>query len=213
MSKSVFPFTTLYELFDPILSTRTSFYTDGFKSGPGNYVGLAIYSPPPLNYQFKARISFLASIFTAEALSIALAIEYIHSNNIQQAIIFTDPISTLQALSHPTNILSSPHASRIKVLLSELEARGHSVVLVWIPGHAGIHGNEKADELAKKATSSGIECMQFETFIKVCTENNLIRIFVMIRVESLMHAYTIRKEYYSIFEAMCILRTITGRWI
>ncbi|KAJ8909669.1 hypothetical protein NQ315_008899 [Exocentrus adspersus] len=37
--------------------------------------------------------------------------------------------------------------------LSDL-ARHHRVVLLWVPGHSGIKGNEKADELARKGSSA-----------------------------------------------------------
>ena len=44
---------------------------------------------------------------------------------------------------------------KIKQSLERLSSSNHSVRLFWIPSHSGILGNEKADSLAKKASSCG----------------------------------------------------------
>ena len=158
--KSAHPAASFSEKYSQFISSHTSFYTDGSKTSPGCYVGLAIFSPPPPppTYHFQARIFSYASIFTAEALAILLTLEHIKTSNIRKSIIFTDSLSTLQALSIPTDIINLSHITifRIKSILLELEAEGQSVVLAWIPGRKGIPGNERADSLAKEATRTGI---------------------------------------------------------
>ena len=156
--KSAHPTTIFSDKFFQVISSHTSFYTDGSKTDAGCYVGLAILFPNPPFFQFQGRISSYASIFTAEALAILLTLEHIKSTIIRKSIIFTDSLSTLQAISNPSVIINSSHIIifRIKRVLLELEAEGQSVILAWIPGHKGIPGNERADSLVKEASRTGI---------------------------------------------------------
>ena len=144
------------KIFKKILSSSTTFYTDGSKTDAGSYVGLAVYSPT-LNLNLQTRISSHASISTAEALAIQLCLEFIEQHNIPSSSIFTDSLSTLQAISNCSDFISSSSSSifKIKQSLERLTSSNHSVRLFWIPSHCGIPGNEKADFLAKKASSCG----------------------------------------------------------
>ena len=38
-------------------------------------------------------------------------------------------------------------------IISEIQESGRKITLVWVPTHVGIPGNEKADALAKVATT------------------------------------------------------------
>ena len=57
--------------------------------------------------------------------------------------IFTDSQAALKALKSVT-----VRSKLVFECLSELAT--HNVQLVWVPGHEGILGNERADELANK---------------------------------------------------------------
>ena len=48
--------------------------------------------------------------------------------------------------------------SRLQTQLHEIIITGKQIVVLWIPGHANIQGNCKADELARHATS-GMETL------------------------------------------------------
>ena len=152
--KSAHPITTFLEKFSQVITSHTPFYTDGSKTNAGCYAGLAIFSPNPPTFQFQGRIFFYASIFTTEALAILLILEHIKSSSVRKSIIFTDSLSTLQAISNPSDVINSSHITifRIKRVVLELEAQSQSVILVWIPGHKS---NEKADSLAKEASRTG----------------------------------------------------------
>ena len=139
------------------LSNSISFYTDWSKSAAGSYVGIAVFCPL-LNLNLQIRISSLASIFAAESLAIQIALEQILSSLIPDSIIFTDSLSVLQAITQSSDFTSSsvPAIFKIKKLLLDLQAANCQVSLAWIPSHLGIPGNEKADLLAKGASSRGI---------------------------------------------------------
>jgi Ribonuclease HI len=120
------------------LSKRPVWYTDGSKtsSGTGRDV-----------FEGKTGLVFslgaFAAVFQAEVFAIMAALCKIT--------IFTDSQAALKALESVT--VKSKLLLECLECLSELATR-NSVQLVWVPGHEGILGNERADELAKKGADT-----------------------------------------------------------
>lgn len=116
----------------------THIYTDG--SVLQDNAGCGIYSTKDT---CSIKLPQHTSIFSAEAIALCIATEEattIHKPNI----IFTDSASVLSAFE--AGNLVDPHLQELDDL--RLDKR---VTYCWIPGHAGIKGNEKADQLANDA--------------------------------------------------------------
>ena len=69
-------------------------------------------------------------------------------------IIFTDSLSSFQALD--SNNCDHPFIQDILKLFNDCLSVNKKVVLAWVPSHVGIKGNEKADELVKKALNFNV---------------------------------------------------------
>ena len=76
------------EMFVPV-------YTDGSKSD--NYVSSSAVFPVDI---FKANLPVHTSIFTAEAVALKLAVQYIQRDAIRKSVIYSDSLSCLQALAN-----------------------------------------------------------------------------------------------------------------
>lgn len=135
-------------------SNSIHFYTDGSKS-PDSLVGFSFFSPQLfLERQFK--ISFHASIFTAEALAICENIQFILDEGIPSSVIFSDSKSILLACqTSKVSSITSYLILKIRNLLFEAANCNLSITLFWIPGYKGISGNERADALARFAPIQG----------------------------------------------------------
>ena len=95
-------------------------------------------------------------IYTAEALAILYAIEYIHQHALQKIVIFSNSFSVLRSLSSSHIAYSENFVIyRLKQQLYALRQANLDCVLVWIPAYTGILGNETADYLAKRAITYG----------------------------------------------------------
>ena len=127
------------------------FYTDGSKKNDGELVGLAIYSPP-LNLSLQIKIDVLVSIFTAESYAILNAIKIIKENNIAVAMIFTDSLSVLEAISSDSQKYQNYIIYEIRKEIWQCNA---IIKFVWIPSHLNIKGNENVDKLVKDAIRNG----------------------------------------------------------
>ena len=122
-------------------------FTDGSKSAAG--VGCAFIHE---NRSDKYKLPELCSIFTAEAVAILKVLQYVQLHGIQKCVICTDSMSVVTALKD----ISSEHPVLIDVisLYHQLTVNGSDIIIMWIPGHCHILGNEKADRLAKAAVYS-----------------------------------------------------------
>jgi ribonuclease HI len=117
-------------------------YTDGSKEGE-NVAAAAVCG----DWVTSLRLPQNASIFTAEACALNLALEYIETSQQSKFIIFSDSMSCLQALNNfkiqNTQILD------ILEKYNYLTNMKKDVKFCWLPSHVGIPGNEKADIAAK----------------------------------------------------------------
>ncbi|GBL75670.1 hypothetical protein AVEN_154982-1 [Araneus ventricosus] len=101
-------------------------------------------------HQFRIRDE--CSVFQAELLCIAQAVNWIRTNENLSSnfLICSDSLSSLYAL----NCITSPNRLIVKTQtnLNFLHGRGVKVFFSFVRGHIGIYGNERADWLAKEAT-------------------------------------------------------------
>ncbi|XP_062715575.1 uncharacterized protein LOC134291616 [Aedes albopictus] len=123
------------------------FYTDGSKqndqvgagvTGPGVSLSVSMGRWPTI---FQAEIQAIL-----ECATICLKRKYKHSN----ICIFSDSQAALAALKSYT--CTSKLVWECVLLLQQLSAN-NSINIYWVPGHHGIDGNEKADELARMGSS------------------------------------------------------------
>ena len=123
-----------------------AFYTDGSKHDERTSFAV--------NHEFgvvPVRIADHSSIFTAEAEGIKLALRFvlISTREVDKYVIFSDSKSVLESLSsyNSSNVIIKELLDLIRLVIR----RGKTISLCWVPGHAGIPGNEVADQAAKRA--------------------------------------------------------------
>ena len=127
-------------------------YTDGSKSD--DYVSASAVFPLDI---LKVNLAVSTSIFTAEAVALKLAVQYIQRHPSHRTVIYSDSLSCLQALENKN--LNHPLIREIIQILTYLKEVGSIIEFCWIPGHIGIKGNEKADKIAKEV----IDCPIYDT--------------------------------------------------
>ena len=127
-------------------------YTDGSKDPITGHTGMAFVIDNGDNTHTGSHMRLLdnLSVFTTELTAIQQALEWMKSACPGNYVIFTDSLSSLQALKSGKSIRPDLTNS-ITLRLSELAKLGFNVVLEWVPAHVDIPGNEAADRLAKKA--------------------------------------------------------------
>ena len=125
-------------------------YTDGSKSDFA--VGAAsVPIPHELEEKYK-RLPNSASIYTAEATALNMALDAINISNDSTFLILTDSLSCLKAIKDQNSM--DPRIQKIKQKIHYLSLKNKTISFLWTPSHVGIEGNDMADELAKESLNS-----------------------------------------------------------
>ena len=140
--------------FESVLNQNTAkVYTDGSKLD--GRVGAGFYAEYPNNSPKQAffHLGNYSTVFQVLAISEMaknLRLEKIHNQNIA---VLVDSQAAIKALVKCT--VTSITVLNCITNLNQLGKQNH-VSIAWIPGHAGVHGNEVADYLAKSGSKSKI---------------------------------------------------------
>jgi ribonuclease HI len=130
-------------------------FTDGSKASGGECG--AAFCIPSLDINRMFQLPQKASVFTAECVALREALLEALSKSFPRTVIFSDSLSLVNCLnSNSKSSLSSHVLSDIKSSLHLAFVRRLTVMIVWIPSHIGISGNERADALAKDACTCGV---------------------------------------------------------
>ncbi|CAL4067567.1 unnamed protein product, partial [Meganyctiphanes norvegica] len=95
------------------------------------------------------------TIMTAEMFAIKKAMEWTTLNQFfiekKDIVIFTDSMSSLQALQNFSSSKSPSQKNQIYNIADLIMEKNFTITLQWVPSHTGLAGNEAADEAAKDA--------------------------------------------------------------
>jgi len=120
-------------------------FTDASKADP-SVASAAVFGK---KISTKRLNDTFTSIYTAELEAISLALEFIERSSATRFLVISDSLSALQSIS--SYKLDFPQVVNIKEKCHYLLSSGKRIVFLWVPGHVGILGNEKADQAAKNA--------------------------------------------------------------
>lgn len=129
--------------------SSTYIFTDGSLDPVQKKVGIGVYIPEK-KYSLALRAQDNYSICSAEVMAIQIAIKKAIVLDLKDFIIFSDSKSALDRLSRNGLITDNDWitlSTRKSYLMAK--AQNRRVLLVWIPSHTNILGNEKADLIAK----------------------------------------------------------------
>ena len=129
-------------------------YTDGSKMN-----NLTAAAAVGRDVSKSLRINSQASIFTAELVALNLSLDIVRRSKRKKFAIFSDSLSSLLAIIN--RHLETGYVQKFITDYSQLSNFGKTIILVWIPSHIGIRGNELADEAAKSALNlsmSAVKC-------------------------------------------------------
>ena len=158
LSKNV-PANILKKITDITMNSYDNFikiYTDASKMEVENNmrVGGSFYVPH-FDVLSKFRFRNFNSIFTAELLSIKMALSWILDNNFVSLnfLILSDSKSALQALLSRNAKVQELIYSCLEIIM-QLKERRISLKFQWVPAHVGVEGNEVVDKAAKESLLS-----------------------------------------------------------
>jgi ribonuclease HI len=126
----------------------TQICTDGSKME--GKVGCAVVTPTEIR---EIRLQSPFSINNAEAEAINTAINMTRTSEKSRRLILSDTLSCLTALNEMKKIDNS----KVMRMMNQIHRENEHLILMWVPGHAGIQGNEKADQHAKAALIGEID--------------------------------------------------------
>ncbi|XP_071574599.1 uncharacterized protein [Temnothorax nylanderi] len=136
-------------------------YTDGSFSNSSRSTGAGIVICDQ-DVAYKMSLPRLCSSFTAEAFAVCAALQLMWAqrdrrNN--EIIILSDCQSVVKSINNNhLNVHKNKYITEARILIYNLERHcGKRVLLVWIPAHVGIVGNEMADGMAKEAAEEGAD--------------------------------------------------------
>lgn len=131
-------------------------FTDASKHAASSCVGIGVYHS---QYKIVQQIKLPpeSSVFTGEIFAILKAIEYAELAKLRDVVIFSDSLSSLQAISHFPfqRIKQAQLVFSIRDRILQCSLKGCNIIVSWIPSHVGIAGNERADRLANEAIQIG----------------------------------------------------------
>ena len=125
-------------------------YTDGSKTDEGTGAGINGVKPEK---SISISLGNHCTVFQSEVIAITECLrENVNMQHSGKSIhIFTDSQAAIKAIeAYKTK---SKVVWECKQLLNQLSGK-NKVKLIWVPGHAGIEGNERADELARGASDT-----------------------------------------------------------
>ena len=134
----------------PPIEADVTVYTDGSKTSEGT--GSGVYSED-LDYKISIPLGVYTTVFQAEVVAICEGSREMLQDGIvnKKILICSDSESSIESLSSVK--VSSGVVLQCLEMLESL-SRDNEVILTWVPGHSGVLGNEKADELARDGSSS-----------------------------------------------------------
>ena len=124
-------------------------FTDGSKLS--NHTAAAVVFK---SHIITKRLPNSVSIYTAELYAILQALNELSKQQHKHYLLFSDSLSSLNSIGNKK--LDHPITLQIILKYHNLFTHSYNIIFCWLPSHAGITGNEKADKAAKSALNKPI---------------------------------------------------------
>ena len=124
---------------------NNTYYTDASLHADGK-ASWGVYTPDETC--MGGRINNFTPITLAEMVAISKALEHAIQNNKFNIIVATDSKSAIQSLLQYDKPIYRELTNNIFRLSHYIEKKGYKPVIIWVPSHVGIEGNEIADQIA-----------------------------------------------------------------
>jgi len=123
-------------------------FTDGSRTAEGT--GAGVYGES-VNRRLSFSLGKHATVFQAEVYAILACVHEIETEDWPEKYVCICPNSQAALKALRAAKTTSPLVRQCQQALNDISTR-HAVGLYWVPGHAGVRGNEIADRLAKSGS-------------------------------------------------------------
>ncbi|XP_064482984.1 uncharacterized protein LOC135395825 [Ornithodoros turicata] len=129
-------------------SQRLPVYTDGSVSQGGSTAAFYI---PHENLEVAHRLPYETSSTESELFATQTVLNHIAGSAPGSWTVFTDSKAALEVLVNYCSRTIGGLDTMIVATYNRLLSSGHSLCFQWVPSHIGLHGNTRADALARRA--------------------------------------------------------------